>query len=207
MYLHSNACHNPKAIDGIQNCVALRIRRIYSSEQDYLEKLKEYMKYLVARGHSPNKKTQIFENVGKMTRTEARVKKQRAINKNKNTIIFPAEYNPRGTDGNAIINRHQHISQHNTLLKELFSTNSFIVTNKRAKNLRELVARVDPYNIKADLLNQTDHGYKKCGCKCHSCNNSVPEKTSFVCFATGTKCRIGRDSTCDYEKCYILSIV
>ena len=207
MYLHSNACHNPKAIDGIQNCVALRIRRIYSSEQDYLEKLKECMKYLVARGHSPNKKTQTFENVGKMTRTEARVKKQRAINKNKNTIIFPAEYNPRVTDGNAIINRHQHISQHNTLLKELFSTNSFIVTNKRAKNLRELVARVDPYNIKADLLNQTDHGYKKFGCKCHSCNNSVPEKTSFVCFATGTKCRIRRDSTCDYEKCYILSIV
>ena len=51
-----------------------------------------------------------------MTRTEARVKKQRAINKNKNTIIFPVEYSPRGTDGNAIINRHQQGVFHNTTL-------------------------------------------------------------------------------------------
>ena len=65
-----------------------------SSEQDYLEKSKEYMAYLVARGHSPKKVKRTFENVGKMTRTEARVKKQRAVNKN--YIIFPAEYNLRG---------------------------------------------------------------------------------------------------------------
>ena len=66
---------------------------------------------------------------------------------------------------NAIIKR-QDILQHNTVLKELFPTNSFIVANKRAKNLRELVARADPHNIKTDLLNQTDDGYKKCGRKC-----------------------------------------
>ena len=51
LYLQSNSCYNPKAIDGIQKGVALRIRRICSSEQDYLEKSKEYMVYLVARGH------------------------------------------------------------------------------------------------------------------------------------------------------------
>ena len=38
------------------------------------------MANLVARGHSPKKVKQTFENVGKMTRTEARVKKQRVIN-------------------------------------------------------------------------------------------------------------------------------
>ena len=98
---------------------------------------------------------------------------------------------------NAIIKRYEHILQHNTVLKELFPTNWFIVANKRAKNLRELVARADPYNIKTDLLDQTDHGYKKCERKCDSCNNFVLEKTSFVCFATGTKFKICRDSTCN----------
>ena len=39
----------------------------------------------------------------------------------------------------AIIKRHEHILQHNTVLKELFPMNSFIVA-KKAKNLRELVA-------------------------------------------------------------------
>ena len=153
------------------------------------------MAYLVARGHSPKKVKRTFENVGKMTRTKARVKKQRAINKN--TIIFPEEYNPRRPDVNAIINRHEQ--------KELSPTNSFIVANKRAKNLGELVARADPYNIKMDLLNQTDHGYKKCGLKCDSCNNFVLEKTSFVCFATGTKFRIRRDSTCDTKNIIYLA--
>ena len=40
-----------------------------------------------------------------------------------------------------------------------------------------MVARADPDNIKADLLNQTAHGYKKCGRMCGSCNNFVLEKT------------------------------
>ena len=153
------------------------------------------MAYLVARGHSPKKVKRTFENVGKMTRAEARVKKQRVINKN--TIIFPAEYNHRGPNVNAIIKRHEHILQHSTVLKELFPTNLFIVANKRAKDLQELVVRVDPCIIKTDLLNQTDHVYTKLGCKCDFCNKFVLEKTFFVCFATGTQCKIRRDSTCN----------
>ena len=62
--------------------------------------------------------------------------------------------------------------------------NSFILANKRAKNLCELVARADPYNIKTDHLDQTDRGYKKCGRKCDSCNNFLLKKTTFVRFAT-----------------------
>ena len=34
LYLQSNSCYNPKAIDLIQKGVALRIRRIFLSEQD-----------------------------------------------------------------------------------------------------------------------------------------------------------------------------
>ena len=74
--------------------------------------------------------------------------------------------------------------------------NSFIAANKREKSLGELAARADPYNIKTSLFNQTDHGYKKCRRKCGSCNNFVLEKTPFACFATGTKFKIRRDSTC-----------
>ena len=203
LYLQSNSCYNPKAIDRIQKAVALRIKRICSSEQDYLEKLKGYMAYLLARGHSPKKVKGTFENVGKITRTAARVKKQRVIKEN--AIIFPAEYNSRVPDVNAIIKRYEHILQHNTVLKELFPKNLFIVGNKRAKNLRELVARADPYNMKMDLLNQTDHGYKKWGRKCNSCNNFILEKTAFVCFAKGTKFKICRASTCNKKNVIYLA--
>ena len=74
--------------------VALQFRRICSSEQDCLKKSKEYMAYVVLRGQSPKKVERTFENIGKMTRTEGRVNKQKVISKN--TIIFPAVYNPRG---------------------------------------------------------------------------------------------------------------
>ena len=53
-------------------------------------------------------------------------------------------------------------------MKELLLTNLFFAANKKAKNLRELVAHADPYNIKMDLLESTDQGYKKCRRKCDS---------------------------------------
>ena len=106
---------------------------------------------------------------------------------------------------NAIIKRYKLILKHNSVLKELFLTNSFIVANKRARKLRELVACADLYNIKTDLLIQTDHGYKKCGRTCDSCNDFVLGKTSFVCFATGTEFKIRRDSTCNTKKIIYLA--
>ena len=48
-------------------------------------------------------------------------------------------------------------------------------------------------------LNMYYHGYKNCGLKCDSCNNFVLEKTFFVCFATKTKFKIGRDGTCNMK--------
>ena len=51
LYLQSNSCHNPKAIARIQKCLALRITRIWSSEQNYLEKSKEHLAHLAARSH------------------------------------------------------------------------------------------------------------------------------------------------------------
>ena len=65
-----------------------------------------------------------------------------------------------GANVNAIIKTHEHFLQHNIVLKELFQTNSFIAVNKTAKNLRELVARADPYSIKTDFLNQYGYCYK-----------------------------------------------
>ena len=63
-------------------------------------------------------------------------------------------------------------------MKELLLTNSFFAANKKAKNLRELVAHADPYNIKMDLLESTDQGYKKCRRKCDSWDNLFLKKTT-----------------------------
>ena len=172
--------------------VFLYNRQICSLEQDYLEKSKEYIAYLVAWCHSPKKVKQTFENVGKITRTEATVKKQRTASKNTN--VFPAEYSTRRPNVNATIKKHK---QNNTILEELFPSNSIIVANKSGNNLHYLIAQTDPYKIKRDLLDQTPHGYKRCGRKCDSCDNFILEEKSFMLCHRNTKFRILRDSTCN----------
>ena len=53
LYLHSKSCHKPSSINGIPKGVALCLRRICSTTQEYQNKAKEYSYYLVARGHNP----------------------------------------------------------------------------------------------------------------------------------------------------------
>ena len=88
---------------------------------------------------------------------------------------------------NAIIKKHkQNYKIHNnTVLTDLFPSNSIIVANKSRNNLHQLIAQTDPCKIKTDLLDQTPHGYKRCGRKCDSCDNFILEETSFISFATG----------------------
>ena len=51
LYLHADSCHKKSSIKGIQKGVALRLRRICNSKNDYTAKSIEYTKYLVNKGH------------------------------------------------------------------------------------------------------------------------------------------------------------
>ena len=83
--------------------------------------------------------------------------------------------------------------------KGYFQKIVFLWQNKRENNLKDLLLRSDPYNIKRDLLHNTKHGYESCEKKCDSCNNFVDEATAIKCFATGRIFKIRRDSSCQME--------
>ena len=129
--------------------------------QEYQNKAEEYSSYLVARGHNPKTVKSTFDKIGKISRSIARKKKNHSITTS--SVIFSAEFNPRGPNVSEIINRHRHLLETDDTLKQLFPKNSIVVANKRGKNLQDLLTRADPYNIKNDLLDQNFHGYKKCG--------------------------------------------
>ena len=84
-------------------------------------------------------------------------------------------------------------------MKGLSPEKSIVVGNKRENNLKDLLLRSDPYNIKKNLLDNTKHGYKSCKKKCDSWNNFVGEVTAIKCFATETIFKIRRDSSCQME--------
>ena len=51
LYLQVDSCHHLRSILGIQEGVALRLRRICSTDKEYNNKPKEYKAYLIGRGH------------------------------------------------------------------------------------------------------------------------------------------------------------
>ena len=191
MYLHSTSCHTSSSIIGIQKGVTLRLRRICSTTEKYENKAKEYQSYLFSRKHSPKTAKSRFE---KASRSVAKKKKNRTIKTT--SVIFLTEFHPRDPNVSEIINKHKHLLETDDTLKQLFPKNSIIVTNKRGRNLQDLLTRANPYNIKSDLLDLNVHGYKKCGKKCDSCNNFVDETSFVISKAIGRKYWIRRDSIC-----------
>ena len=120
-------------------------------------------------------------------------------NSSHNSVIFLTKFNSRGTNVTKIIKSNFHLLQKNEILLGLFLENSILLANKSEKNLKNLLLRSDPYNIKRDFLHNKKHGYKSCKKKCGYYNNLVTEVTAIKCFATGRIFKIKRDSSCKTE--------
>ena len=73
LYLHSQSCHPKKTIVGIQKGVALRLKRICSTDDEFNNKSIEYSQYLVNRGHKKSSIQKAFNSVSKLSRNEARI--------------------------------------------------------------------------------------------------------------------------------------
>ena len=108
------------------------------------------------RGHCRDNIKATFNNVGKIKRPDARVKRYKQTIQDR--IIFSTKYNPRGPNISKIIKENLHLLQNHDLLKEIFPKGSILVANKREHNLKDLLLRSDPYNIKNDIMDNNLFG-------------------------------------------------
>ena len=162
--------------------------------EEYNLKSKEYSSFLIERGHDSTKVKETFNSVRSMLKSDAR-KKVVHPNDNKR-IIFSAKFNPLGPNVKKIVNDNMYLLQNSKVLKDLYPPAHTLVANKRENNLKELVLRADPYTIKSDCTDNSDHGYTRCNKRCDSCSNFVDEVTYVKCSATGRKFKIRRSTTC-----------
>ena len=195
LYLQAESCHQEASIKGIQKGVALRLRRICSTIEEFDAKSKEYIAYLVARGHNPYSVQLAFNKVRGKSITQARAKVERS--KRGDKVIFITKHNPVGPNVQGIIKKHSHILENSMAAKEVFP-GGIMLASRREKNLKELLTRADPYSIKTDLtVDLTGMGYKSCTKVCDSCRSFVMEVDRITSSATGKTFRIRREFNCD----------
>ena len=157
IYLHSTSCHKRSSIIGIQKGVALRLKRICSTEEEYKLKSKEYSAYLMSRGHNAKSVSNIFDSLSNTSRNEARQKKVK--NNDRNMVFFATTFNPVGPNVSNIVNKHKHLLFENAKSAEIFTKSKIIIANKRGSNLKELLLRGDPYNMKSDITTIMEINY------------------------------------------------
>ena len=96
-----------------------------------------------------------------------------------------------------ILKKHLPIVENVESLNAPYLKGSIMVAFKREQNLKDLLLRGAPYNIKVDLEDNETHGYKISGSgRCDSCNNFVDGSSVVKSHATDKIYKIRRDITC-----------
>ena len=155
LYLHATSCHNNASIKGIPKGVALRVRRLCSTDIEYEQKAIDYMEYLKLRGYNDKGVKTSFEKYAAKSRAESRLKVHKQ-GPSSRPIIFSTKFNPRGPNVQEIINSFLPILQDAPSIKDLFPDGSIMVANKKESNLKSLLLRSNPYVVKEDLLQSDD---------------------------------------------------
>jgi hypothetical protein len=189
MYLHKSSCHTLGCKNGIAKGVALRLRRLCSSDSEFFNQSELYKSFLISRGHDIKVVEKEFAAVATKSRQEVRRKTHK---KSPGKAFFIAQFNPRGPSISQIIKNHSGILQNDPVASKVFPVDSIKIINKRCQNLKELLVRADPYNIA--VPDNSRKGTVSCG-KCDACKFLV-HSDSFVSSATGYRFSIKKSMSC-----------
>ena len=140
MYLLPSSCHFHTVSENIPYGVALRLKRICSTETEFNMKSDEYQTHLIARGHSKKRVRKQFHKASLISR-EARLTKN-PKNHNNNKIVFNSDYHPAFKNVGAIIRKHLPILNKSARMKKIFDPNNTCILTgfRRHKNLKELLS-------------------------------------------------------------------
>ena len=190
VYLNARSSHPKSQIRAIAKSVALRLRRICSEDSDFYVKSKVYAQYLIDCGHNSAHVNRVFEEVGNMTRDEARKSKPKSKG---NKGVFVTKYNPRVRDIAGIIREHRGIIDRDERASEILPKNPIRVAYSRGANLKELLAPSNPYRGGEPA----GRGCFKCAARrCDCCKHFLVPGGSFSSAATGRLFSIRKILTC-----------
>ena len=189
MYLLPSSSHFHSVSDNIPYGVALRLKRICSTEEEFSKKSIEYKNHLCARGYKRNKVKKQFQKDNFFSR-EILLTKQPKISSNKK-IVLNLDYHPTLRNVGSIIKRHLPILYKSVAMKETFNPDKtrIMICFGRHKNLKEILSPAAfPTNKNKQAVLYT--GCKKCNKKCYVCRDFLQESATITSLATGIKYKI-----------------
>ena len=179
LYPNAKSSHPKAQIVGIARGVALRLRRICSDDNDFRDRSKEYSKYLIDCGHDKEHVLRVFNEIGNISRQEARKSKRKIEGR---PCTFISKFNPRAPDIGKIFRKHRNIIDSDERAKQVLPEGAVRVSYKRSSNLKELLAPSNPYkNGKMARKGCFVCTAKRCDC----CKNFLISGASFRSTATG----------------------
>ena len=201
LYLNAKSSHPKSQILGIARGVALRLRRICSDYDDFCDKSKEYCEYLIGCGHNREHVLKAFNEIGNMTRKDARKRKQK---KEGNYCVFISKFNPRVPNIHKIFQKYRSVIDSDERAKQILPEETLRVAYKRDKNLKELLAPSNPYKGGEKVISGS--GCSACtASRCDCCHNFLLVGSSFCSTATGRTYTIRMPLTCTSQNVVYLA--
>ena len=170
-YLKPQSAHAPFVTKNIPYSLAYRLKRICSSNDNFLIRLKELECNLLSRGYNSKVVKNAFEKVKIISRTQA-IQKVIRVNSN-NRPVFCLTYDPRIDSVSNSMKKHFTLASKDPIFKKTFPLMPMI-GYKRAKNLGEYLIRAKLYPTQRYEIRDRK-GFFKCSKReigCNLCNRS-----------------------------------
>ena len=197
-YVLASTCYPNRNIRNVPKGIALRLRRIWGSDKKYDERSEEYQKYLIARDYQPGSVKRQFEEVKKLSRSEARRPKVKSNQVRK--LNFFTTYNPSLPNVDTLVKKYLALLHCDENLKELFPASASNTIYRRNKNLKELLSPSLFPNRKSTESNSIIN----CN-SCDICNNYMVFENMFTCTVTGKKYFVKGELHCN--SCNVIYLV
>ena len=192
-HLLYSSCHPLHTKNAIPFSLALRLRRICSTDETFNIRTAQLTTYLLKRGYKRNFVTKQIQRAANIPRRLALQTKDM----NKPTRVpFITTFNPSLPHISNIIKKHYHLLHSSDRCKKVFP-NLPVVAFRRSPNLRDLLVSAKLSSNSTNPHPQLPSGSYRCGKNCATCPYISDGLTNYTFFSTGETRPIKSNLTCE----------
>ena len=193
-YLHKKSYHPPATKRSIPYSQALRVSRICSEDEDYIQQLEELKAKFILRGY---KEDEIITEFNKATLQDRQNLLTYQTKERSTKLVFTTKYNKNAPSISKSIEDNWHLLQINNNISQAFKEKP-VVGYKRNPNLRQLIGqhRLSKGKVIKPAIQSTGNCKPCRSQQGNKCCKLVQDTSSFMNRHTGKIFRIFHQLTC-----------